>query len=106
MLELLSTYERLHELGIDPVFNVNHGPTTSMYYEDPDRNQIELQVDNFDDIDEASAFFYSEAFSENAVGAEFDPADLLRRLRAGETEAELKKRPHVGPKGADAIKLR
>ncbi len=34
--QLLSTYERLKKAGITPVWSINHGPTTSLYYEDPD----------------------------------------------------------------------
>src|SRR3546814_17462514 len=67
----MATYERLRDKGIRPVFPINHGPTTSMYYADPDGNQIELQVDNYDKIEDATAFFYSEAFAENPVGVEF-----------------------------------
>src|SRR3546814_5760383 len=74
----MATYERLRDKGIRPVFPINHGPTTSMYYADPDGNQIELQVDNYDKIEDATAFFYSEAFAENPVGVEFDPDELLR----------------------------
>src|SRR3546814_5664151 len=91
----MATYERLRDTGIRPVFPINHGPTTSMYYADPDGNQIELQVDNYDKIEDATAFFYSEAFAENPVGVEFDPDELLRRLRAGEPEEDLKRRPDV-----------
>src|SRR3546814_842151 len=83
LADLMATYERLRDKGIRPVFPINHGPTTSMYYADPDGNQIELQVDNYDKIEDATAFFYSEAFAENPVGVEFDPDKLLRRLRAG-----------------------
>src|SRR3546814_6456525 len=90
----------------DLVFPINHGPTTSMYYADPDGNQIELQVDNYDKIEDATAFFYSEAFAENPVGVEFDPDELLRRLRAGEPEEDLKRRPDVGKRGLADIKLR
>ncbi len=104
--DLMSTYERLRDLGIKPVFPINHGPTTSLYYADPDGNQIELQVDNYDSIDEATAFFYSEAFAENPIGVEFDPDDLLRRLRAGEPDEELKRRPDIGKRGVADIKLR
>jgi catechol 2,3-dioxygenase-like lactoylglutathione lyase family enzyme len=103
---LLSTYERVRDLGIKPVFVINHGPTTSLYYEDPDRNSVEFQIDNIDDVVEAGKFFYSKEFAENPVGVEFDPEDLVRRYKAGEPEAELKKRPNVGPRGLDDIKLR
>ncbi len=45
--DLLCTYARLKGEGIEPYWCINHGPTTSMYYKDPDGNRIELQVDNF-----------------------------------------------------------
>lgn len=104
--DLMNNYERLRDLGIRPVFPINHGPTTSMYYADPDGNQIELQVDNYDTIEEATAFFYSEAFAVNPIGVEFDPDELLRRLRAGEPEEDIKRRPDIGKRGVADIKLR
>ncbi|MFW2829660.1 VOC family protein [Sphingomonas sp. ID0503] len=106
LADLMATYERLRDLGIKPVFPINHGPTTSMYYADPDGNQIELQVDNYPTVEEATEFFYSEAFAENPIGVEFDPEDLLRRLKAGEPEADLKRRPDIGKRGLADIKLR
>lgn len=104
--DLLENYERLKSVGIAPVFPINHGPTTSIYYADPDHNQLELQVENFDTVEESTQFFFSEAFAENPIGTEFDPADLLARLRAGEPEADLKRRPDVGRKGLADVKLR
>ena len=104
--DLMTTYERLRDIGIKPVFPINHGPTTSLYYADPDGNQIELQVDNYDTIEEATAFFYSKPFAENPIGVEFDPDELLRRLRAGEPEEDLKRRPDIGERGLADIKLR
>ena len=103
---LLTTYERLRDLGIKPVFVINHGPTSSMYYQDPDGNQIELQIDNYDTIEEATEFFYSPAFAENPIGVEFDPDEMVRRFRAGEPERGLMLRPNAGPKGLSDIKLR
>jgi catechol 2,3-dioxygenase-like lactoylglutathione lyase family enzyme len=105
--DLLENYERLAKLGIEPVYPINHGPTTSIYYADPDGNQLEFQVENFDTVEESGKFFYSEAFAQNPIGVEFDPADLLKRLRAGENEAALKVRPDVGAMTlADVTKLR
>ena len=40
--KLLDTYERLKGRGIDPVWAINHGPTTSLYYEDPDGIRVEI----------------------------------------------------------------
>jgi catechol-2,3-dioxygenase len=85
---LLTTYARLKQVGILPFCCVNHGPTTSLYYLDPDQNRIELQVDNFADMTEAATLM-EEQFSINSVGEEFDPEELLTRLRSGVDPAEL-----------------
>lgn len=106
LADLMATYKRLRDLGIKPIFPINHGPTTSLYYADPDGNQIELQVDNYDDIADATAFFYSPAFAQNPIGVEFDPDVLLARVEAGEEEAELKRRPDIGKVGLEGVKLR
>lgn len=106
LADLTASYARLRDQGIKPVYVINHGPTTSMYYADPDGNQIELQVDNYDTIEEATAFFYSPAFAENPIGVEFDPEDLLKRLAAGEPEKRLKQRPDIGKRGLADVKLR
>jgi catechol 2,3-dioxygenase-like lactoylglutathione lyase family enzyme len=106
LTELLENYERLKTLGITPSYVINHGPTTSLYYEDPDRNQLEFQVENFDSVEESGQFFFTEAFAENPIGVEFDPDDHLRRLRAGEPEESLKRRPDIGKQTLADVKLR
>lgn len=87
--ELLSTYERLKPLGILPVWTINHGPTTSLYYSDPEGNTIELQVDNFPDQSDAAAYFETEAFAKNPIGVEFDPDALAAMWRNGASDAQL-----------------
>lgn len=104
--DLVVTFERLRGLDIVPVYCTNHGPTTSLYYQDPDSNQIELQVDNFDTIEEATQFFYSPDFAENPIGVDFDPAELARRFHAGEADAAIKRRPSIGQRGLDSLPLR
>jgi catechol-2,3-dioxygenase len=85
---LLATYARLKQAGILPFCCVNHGPTTSLYYNDPDQNRIELQVDNFADMAEATVLM-QEQFRINPIGEEFDPEELLARLRSGVDPGEL-----------------
>ena len=104
--QLLDNHARLAEQGIEPVWCVNHGPTTSIYYADPDGNQLEFQVDNYDTVEEAGEFMFTEAFATNPIGVDFDPAELRRRLAAGEAEASVKLRPASGPRGVDSIPLR
>lgn len=81
--ELLGAYERLKGEAIAPHWCINHGPTTSLYYHDPDGNGVELQVDNYADVADCKAFMRSSAFAENPLGVEFDPDEMLKRLRAG-----------------------
>ncbi|KIW51094.1 hypothetical protein PV05_09846 [Exophiala xenobiotica] len=61
------------EKPILPLWTVNHGPTTSMYFRDPDGNKIELQVDNFDDVNEANDFMAGPKYDMNPMGTDFDP---------------------------------
>lgn len=91
--DLFGTYRRLKTAGIMPNRSINHGPTTSFYYSDPDGNDVELQVDRFADGYEAQAWMRGEAFARNPIGIEFDPEEMIARLHAGEPEASLLRRP-------------
>jgi len=44
-----------------------------MYYADPDGNQVELQVDNFETAEQGTAFMESESFMRNPVGVRSIP---------------------------------
>lgn len=96
LADLFATYERLKASGILPSWAINHGPTISLYYRDPDGNQMEFQVETFDSVAESAGYLFTEDFAQNPIGVEFDPEALIQRLRAGEPEAELKRRPE-GP---------
>lgn len=87
--DLLSTYVRLKKEDIKPNWCINHGPTTSLYYRDPENNDIELQVDNYPTSEEAAAYFHSQAFADNPIGVEFDPDELVRLWENGASDQEL-----------------
>ncbi|KRB85538.1 biphenyl 2,3-dioxygenase [Sphingomonas sp. Root710] len=88
--ELIHTYERLKAANIVPHWCINHGPTTSFYYKDPDGIRVELQVDNLAAVD-PRAFFGTDVFARNSVGVDFDPDVLAAKFHAGVDEAELMK---------------
>ena len=88
---LLENYVRLKRLGILPVWSINHGPTISLYYEDPDGIRLEFQVENFDP-DNNAAFFFTEEFAKNPIGVNIDPDYLLSQLRNGVPHEELRRR--------------
>jgi catechol-2,3-dioxygenase len=89
--DLLGTWQRLKGLGITPFWTINHGATTSLYYRDPDGNQVEPQIDNFATAEEFDAFARSGEFAKNPIGVEFDPERLFERLRRGDPLSELVK---------------
>jgi len=91
--DLLYTYSRLKREGIEPYWCINHGPTTSMYYKDPDGSRVELQVDNFPSAEEANQWMRSGDFAANPIGVIFDPDDLLARYVAGDAMETLTARP-------------
>jgi catechol-2,3-dioxygenase len=93
--ELFDTYERLKGRGVMPVWCVNHGPTTSLYYRDPDGNGVEFAVENFATLEECKDYMRGPDFARNPTGVEFDPDDMMKRLRAGMPERELKDRARL-----------
>jgi len=80
--ELLETYVRLKAKGIEPYWPVHHGTTLSLYYQDPDGNRMEFQVD-VGTVAEATAYMSTERFTANPVGVTYDPEMLLAKYRAG-----------------------
>jgi len=65
--QLLANYRRLKALGVEPYWTINHGPTISMYYRDPEGNKVELQVDVFQTGEEVNAFL-AQYYQENFMG--------------------------------------
>lgn len=89
--ELVDQYRALKEQGILPVRCMNHGVATSMYYEDPDGNQIELTKSAFGSVGDLNAWLMTGAFDQNPVGVLCDPDELCARVDSGEPETEILK---------------
>lgn len=81
--DLLEHYAALKAEGIVPYWCVHHGLTISMYYADPDGNQMEFQVDAYPTPEALAAYMGGPRFGRNPVGVEFDPDHWLERLRSG-----------------------
>jgi catechol-2,3-dioxygenase len=105
--DLLENYARLKEEGVSPYWCIHHGISASLYYADPDGNQMEFQVDSYKTSEEANAFIIAY-WDANPLGVEFDPDDWLSRLRAGTPESEfLQRRVHepVSPLRGEIVGL-
>lgn len=94
--DLLENYELMKEKGIVPYWAVHHGITVSLYYSDPDGNQMEFQVDACS-AEEANEFMETNHFAQNPVGVEFDPDQWLAELRAGAPATNFLVRPTHEP---------
>ncbi len=87
--DLVAAYLRLKDVGIVPDHCINHGFTTSLYYFDPDGNEVELQVDNQKTREEMDAWFATGAFDRNFVGFSFDPERMVALHREGIPEDQI-----------------
>ncbi len=91
LVALLDRYERLRGLGITPHRSMNHGPSTSFYYRDPDGNAVELSAVNFATEAEYVSFVNSDAFKKNIAGIEIDADKFVSRYRSGVPQSDLVK---------------
>ena len=94
--ELLETYDRLKQKGINPYWQVHHGLTLSIYYSDPDGNRMEFQVDCYATADEAHAFMHSDAFAANPIGVDVNFDALVDQYKSGVAVEKLLMAPE-GP---------
>jgi catechol-2,3-dioxygenase len=81
--DMFENYQRLKSKAILPYWCIHHGLTISIYYADPDCNQLEFQVDCFESAEESNAYICGPSFGVNPVGVEFDPEDWLSQVQAG-----------------------
>lgn len=89
---LLDRYTELKAQGIDPWKPVQHGVTTSLYYEDPDGNHVELQVDNFATAEQATAYMEGPEYDNDPIGVRYRPELMVEARRAGVPAADLQTR--------------
>jgi len=95
--DLFATYVRLKDRGIAPHACLDHGITTSFYYEDPDGNSVELQADNFATWKESAEWMRtSPQFAANPIGVPVDPERMVAAAQTGASAAELHQRAYDG----------
>ncbi|HEU5161787.1 MAG TPA: VOC family protein [Thermoanaerobaculia bacterium] len=90
--DLAGSYENLRLEGILPALAVNHRFTTSLYYRDPDGNEVELSVDNFATKEEGNRYVRSPIVEQLLVppfGDEFGPEELVAMVARGASREEL-----------------
>ncbi|HYW00139.1 MAG TPA: VOC family protein [Candidatus Acidoferrum sp.] len=87
--ELLGTYVRLKNLGILPVCVADQGVGMCFYYEDPDQNIVELNVNNYGNDWTATEHIKK---SQSMERADIDPEKLIDAHKKGASLWELHQR--------------
>lgn len=96
--DLMSSYARLRDEGIEPAFSLDHGMTISIYYKDPEGNFVELQCDSYGDWRQSSEWMRSSPdFASNPIGTFFDPERVYQAHKGGQGFDEL----HVAMRRGD-----
>jgi hypothetical protein len=74
--DLRERYWRVRGIGVVPYRVMKHGPSTSLYYRDPDQNVIEVAVSNFATLEAFQACLASRDFQRNPAGTAIDPQTM------------------------------
>jgi catechol 2,3-dioxygenase len=91
---------RLQHIGVTtpnidilPVLCTDAGAQAAFYYEDPDHNSVELNMDNYGDSWTSGEHLrHSPEFARNPMGHYIDPEKLLQAGEAGATPSQLSAR--------------
>lgn len=102
--DLMTTYGRLKEEGITPSYCVNHGFQFSLYYHDPDKNEVELGCDNFATRKQLNDWFAEGHFAKNVYGHEFDPDEVYKWHCEGVSDAQIFERTYDQDERPDLAK--
>jgi len=85
--DLLGTYIRIKNSGIPLLWAADHGPGISLYYEDPDRNVVEMFFYNY-----GSPWTATEFLRTGQAGrpAQIDPDKLARSSTSNRQDAKTR----------------
>jgi len=91
--DLLGTYARLKKLGLKPMWAADQSFQTAVYYEDPDKNILELNVDNFSNL-----WAVTEQLKElpAQLHVYIDPEKLIAARQAGASPWDIHQRAFAG----------
>lgn len=93
----MNNYTRLRDHNVLPFLTLDHGITMSVYYQDPDGNGVEIQVDGFGDwADSTEWIANAKEFADNPIGVFFDPEKLVQARADGLGFREIHERARAG----------
>ena len=93
--DFLNSYSQLKNLTIMPIIALDHGATTAFYYHDPDKNTVELFVDNYGDWDRSSRYTRNMQ-TQGYVARPVDPEKVIVAHKSGISDSEIFSRLNSG----------
>jgi catechol 2,3-dioxygenase len=90
--DLLESWERLKEEGIEPLVMTCHGTHWAFYYKDPDENVVELLADTYGDRKKSLAYIKRPEYIADPMGPRVDPALMIEARKQGASLDELRER--------------
>ena len=91
--DLLDTWVRLKDEGIEPHMCLDHGFVISYYWKS-DGNSVELQADWNNSATSCAFMETSPVFASNPIGRFVDPAKMVELRKSGTSIAELHRRAY------------
>ena len=90
--DLLESWARLSDAGIEPLIMCCHGTHYAFYYRDPEGSIVELLADAWGDWDKSLAYQRTEIYALNPMGCFVDPDRLIAARKQGMGIDELRER--------------
>lgn len=95
-------YFRAKERGLSPLWTVNHGWISGIYYRDPDNNLVEVFFEHFSSAEEFKENI-SPDFEDEPIGTNMDIEVLYNMFKSGADFSELIKKGNTVPDGKKPV---
>ena len=95
-------YFKAKERGLKPLWTVNHGWISGLYYKDPDNNLVEIFFEHFNSADEFKQNI-SPDFEDEPIGTNMDVEILYEMFKSGSSFEDLIIKGNTVPEGKKPI---
>lgn len=95
-------YFKAKERGLSPLWTVNHGWISGIYYRDPDNNLVEVFFEHFSSAEEFKENI-SPDFEDEPIGTNMDIEVLYEMFKSGAGFSELIKKGNTVPDGKKPV---
>ena len=95
-------YFKAKDRGLNPLWTVNHGWISGLYYKDPDNNLVEVFFEHFSSADEFKQNI-SPDFEDEPIGTNMDVEILYDMFKSGTPFKDLIKKGNTVPDGKKPV---